>query len=89
MAGVGDFEVPRDQSRWPWGNLIFRLPTTGQSFGGFYGFSVYLGFTLDFMLGALSFNQNDDRAVLLLRQDMHSFFPRRYVEGLMMSCRLA
>lgn len=41
------------------------------------------------MLGALSFHQNDDRAVLLLRQDMHSFFPRRYVEGLMMSCRLA
>lgn len=41
------------------------------------------------MLGDPSFQQNDDRAVLLLRQDIHSFCPRRYVEGLMMSCRLA
>jgi len=41
------------------------------------------------MLGNPSFQQNDDRAVLVLRQDIHSFCPRRYVEGLMMSCRLA
>ena len=41
------------------------------------------------MLGDPSFQQNDDRAVLVLRQDIHSFCPRRYVEGLMMSCRLA
>ena len=41
------------------------------------------------MLGNSPFQQNDDRAVLVLRQDIHSFCPRRYVEGLMMSCRLA
>ena len=41
------------------------------------------------MLGNPTFQQDDDRAVLLLRQDIHSFCPRRYFEGLMMSCRLA
>jgi hypothetical protein len=52
-------------------------------------FPVYAGFTLDLMLGNSPLQQNDDRAVLVLRQDILSFCPRRYVEGLMMSCRLA
>ena len=50
---------------------------------------VYAGFTLDLMLGNSPFQQNDDRAVFVLRQDIDSCCPRRYVEGLMMSCRLA
>jgi hypothetical protein len=53
------------------------------------GFPIYAGFTLYLMLGNPTFQQDDDRAVLLLRQDIHSFCPRRYFEGLMMSCRLA
>ena len=53
------------------------------------GFPIYAGFTLYLMLGNPPFQQDDDRAVLLLRQDIHSFCPRRYFEGLMMSCRLA
>jgi hypothetical protein len=52
------------------------------------GFPVNTGFTLNLVLGNPPFQQHDDRAVLLLRQDIHSFCPRRYIEGLMMSCRL-